>query len=201
MDWLWSILSGISLAAVVLVAQWVIRIVLIPIVLERHRPAVATTWLIVVFFEPFIGLVIYLVIGRQLVGRKRIDHHRRVAEEIDAGARRDRTGRSSWRWMIFRNTDGTRRLAKSLSGMPAVTGNAVDLIHDTDEVIDRLIADIDAATHHVHLLFYIFAADTTGLRVADAAGAGERARVACRVMMDSQGSPAARSAPQSRRKV
>lgn len=203
MDWLWSILSGISLAAVVLVAQWVIRIVLIPIVLERHRPAVATTWLIVVFFEPFIGLVIYLVIGRQLVGRKRIEHHRRVAEEIDARVRaRSDGGHELSLDDLPEHRRDLARLAKSLSGMPAVTGNAVALIHNTEEVIDRLIEDIDAATHHVHLLFYIFAADTTGLRVADALARASERGVACRVMMDSQGSPAAleRLAPQLRKK-
>lgn len=203
MEWALSIVSGISVAAVVVVAQWVIRLVLIPIVLERHRPAVATTWLIVVFFEPFIGLVIYLVIGRQLVGRKRIEHHLRVAEEVDARVRA-RTDRSFDLVMadLPEHRRDLARLAHSLSGMPVVTGNAVGLLDQTEDVIDRLVADIDGATHHVHLLFYIFAADGTGRRVADSLTRAAERGVACRVMLDSQGSPAAlkRLAPGLRKK-
>jgi len=203
MDWLWSLLSGISLAAIVLIAQWVIRIVLIPIVLRRHRPAVATTWLIVVFFEPFIGLIIYLVIGRQLVGRKRIEHHQRVAKEVED---RIRARFAQEHAVSIADLPPHRRdlarLAQTLSGMPAVNGNSVALIDRTDAVIDRLIEDIDAAQHHVHLLFYIYAYDTTGLRVADALTRAAERGVTCRVMMDSQGSPAALEhiAPQMRSK-
>ena len=202
MDGLWALLDGISLAAVVVIAQWVIRLALVPVVLERHRPAVATTWLVVVFFEPFIGLVIYLVIGRQLVGRKRIEHHRQVAEEIDAKvrARADAAYQLSLDDLPEHRRD-LARLAQSLSGMPAVTGNAIELLDKTDEVIDRLIEDIDGAEHHVHLLFYIFAADETGRRVADALTRANERGVACRVMMDSQGSPVAlkRLAPRLRK--
>ncbi len=203
MGWLWSMLSGISLTAIVLIAQWVIRLVLIPIILKRHRPAVATTWLIVVFFEPFIGLIIYLVIGRQLVGRKRIEHHERVAREVEQRVR----GRFADEHVVAvgdlpHHRRDLARLAQHLSGMPAVSGNRVTLIDRTDAVIDRLIEDIDHAQHHVHLLFYIYAADTTGLRVADALTRAAQRGVTCRVMMDSQGSPRAleQIAPQMRAK-
>ncbi len=198
-----AVVAGISIAAVILIAQWVIRIVLIPVVLERHRPAVATTWLIVVFFEPFIGLVIYLVIGRQLVGRKRIEHHERVAKATEERIRL----RAQQEHLVeldelphYRRD--LARLAMALSGMPAVKGNRITMIPETEAVIDRLIEDIDAAEHHVHLLFYIFAADTTGLKVADALTRAAERGVACRVMMDSQGSPTALKAiaPQMRAK-
>ena len=52
--------------------------------------------------------------------------------------------------------------------MPILGGNDVKLIAQTEDFIDELIADINAALHHVHLLFYIFADDGTGCRVADA---------------------------------
>lgn len=192
MGWIWSIVDVISLAAIVLVAQWMIRIVLIPIVLRRHRPAVATTWLIVVFFEPFIGLIIYLVIGRQLVGRKRIEHHERVALEVEQRIKgqflQDHAVEVD---QLPHHRRDLARLAQTLSGMPAVNGNSIALISATETVIERLIADIDAAEHHVHLLFYIYAADSTGMRVAEALTRAADRGVTCRVLMDSQGSPAA----------
>lgn len=196
-------MGGISVAAVVFIAQWAIRIVLIPVVLERHRPAVATTWLIVIFFEPFIGLVIYLVIGRQVVGRKRIEHHEKIARVVEERIQKRvcETHHVDLDDLPHHRRD-LAQLAHTLSGMPAVTGNAIALIDQTNTVIDRMIADIDAATHHVHLVFYIFAADQTGLKVADALTRAAERGVACRVMLDSQGSPDAldRLAPQMRRK-
>ena len=59
-------------------------------------------------------------------------------------------------------------LAEHVGGLPVVAGNSISLMSDTDVVIDRLIADIDAARHHVHLLFYIFQDDSVGRRVAEA---------------------------------
>jgi len=58
-------------------------------------------------------------------------------------------------------------LAERLGYMPIVGGNDATMMTDTDEVIDRLVADIDAAKRNVHLLYYIFANDATGRRVAD----------------------------------
>ena len=55
-------------------------------------------------------------------------------------------------------------------------------------VIDRLIADIDAARQHVHLLFYIFQDDSVGRRVAEALARAAERGVACRVLADAVGS-------------
>src|SRR5208282_3933698 len=59
-----------------------------------------------------------------------------------------------------------------------------ELLADYDAAIDRLVADIDGAGHHVHLLYYIFADDETGRRVADALIRAVRRGVRCRVLMD-----------------
>ena len=59
-------------------------------------------------------------------------------------------------------------VADELGGLPVLGGNAAELLAETDRVIDRLVQDIDRAQHHVHLLFYIFAADEVGGRVAAA---------------------------------
>ena len=53
---------------------------------------------------------------------------------------------------------------------------------DYDDAIARLIADIDAATRHVHLLYYIFADDPIGNRVGDALVRASGRGGACRVL-------------------
>ena len=59
---------------------------------------------------------------------------------------------------------------------------------ETEAVIDRLIEDIDHARNHVHLLFYIFWDDDTGIRVVDALARAVKRGVRCRVLIDDVGS-------------
>jgi cardiolipin synthase len=72
--------------------------------------------------------------------------------------------------------------------LPILGGNAAELLTDYDGAVNRLVADIDAAGHHVHLLFYIFADDETAGRVIDALRRAARRGVECRVLADSVGS-------------
>src|SRR5207248_10674369 len=50
------------------------------------------------------------------------------------------------------------------------------------------IADLEAARHHVHLLYYIFENDRIGNRVGDALISAAKSGVKCRVLMDAVGS-------------
>ncbi len=79
-------------------------------------------------------------------------------------------------------------LAAQLGDFGAFTGNAVELLPDYAGSIARLVADIDAATDHVHLLTYILAPDETGESVAAALTRAVRRGVQCRLMADAVGS-------------
>ena len=79
-------------------------------------------------------------------------------------------------------------VAEGLGGLPILGGNAAELLVDAQEVINRLVADIDAATHHVHLLFYIFGCDATATKVAEAMTRAAQRGVQCRLLVDGVGS-------------
>ena len=66
--------------------------------------------------------------------------------------------------------------------LPVVGQSDASLLSDYQGVINRLVADIDAAREHVHLLFYIFANDSTGRRVIDALKRAAARGVECRVL-------------------
>jgi cardiolipin synthase len=82
------------------------------------------------------------------------------------------------------------RLAENLGDFQIFPGNAIELLDDYQGAIDRIVSDIDAAVHHVHLLYYIFADDRTGNHVADALARAVGRGVSCRVLMDGRGSKA-----------
>ena len=61
-------------------------------------------------------------------------------------------------------------------------------MQDSDTAIDEMVADIDAATDHVHLMFYIWLTDTNGMKMVEALKRAASRGVVCRAMVDDLGS-------------
>jgi len=59
---------------------------------------------------------------------------------------------------------------------------------DANTGIDTMVADMDAATNHIHLIFYIWLEDNNGLKVVAALKRAAARGVACRAMADGLGS-------------
>jgi len=171
-----------------ILSEWAIRIVMLPVVMHRRQPSTATAWLVVIYFEPYIGLALYWLFGANRLPRRRIQRHAEALEQIryarhsgSMATRLPRPDLTEEQWSLV-------GLAEQLGEMTAVSGNDVSLMTDTREVIDTLIADIDAAERHVHLLFYIYDDDATGEAVGDALIRAEQRGVECRVLADEVGS-------------
>jgi len=167
---------------------WVIRIVMLTVVIRNRRPSAAMAWLLIIFFMPWPGLLLYLLIGNDRLPKRRLERHAQLLEAIRQDIAGVRTTPEAADPNLHPGQQGVVDLAHRLSDVTIAGGNAVELISDTDETIRRLCEDIDAATGHIHLMAYIFADDLTGCGVADALIAAARRGVVCRVMVDSVGS-------------
>lgn len=178
----------ISWSLAFLVSEWAIRLVMLVVVPRRRHPASAVAWLLVIFLVPWVGLVVYLLIGENRLPRQRTERSVRLLEELQAVARRFENHPSMVHPELGPELTSAVTLAERLGYLPILGGNQVELMTRTEDVIDRLIADVDAAERHVHLLFYIFANDGTGRRVAEALGRAVERGVKCRVLVDSVGS-------------
>jgi cardiolipin synthase len=175
-------------AWIYVVSEWTIRLAMLVVVPFRRTPAAAKGWLLLVFFEPWVGLLIYLLIGRASLPRWRRERLAQVPEAL-AKVR----GRLANHPHVFHPEVGPAlaqavTLAENLGGMPILGGNAVELLVDYDGTIARLVADIDRAENHVHLLFYIFADDPATAPVIDALGRAAKRGARCRVLVDALGS-------------
>jgi cardiolipin synthase len=169
-------------------SEWVICLVMLVVVTRRRQPSSAMAWLLVIFFLPWVGLVLYLLIGEQHLPRRRTKRHARFLRELKALGWRSEDRPSVVHPELGPDAMAAVTLAEQLGSMPILGGNDVELMTRTEDVIDRLIADVDAAAHHVHLLFYIYADDETGRRVAEALAQAVERGVKCRVLVDSVGS-------------
>jgi cardiolipin synthase len=165
------------------VAEWAIRIGALLVVPQRRPPAATRAWLLLIFFFPMPGLVLFLLIGSPRFPAWRAQRFESLAPffRVAAAALQTRAADLGDRQPIA-------DLATRLGHMPATAGNTVELIDVYDAVIDRLEADIDGAQRFVHVLVYIFADDRVGRRIAAALGRAAARGVDARVMFDPVGS-------------
>jgi len=167
--------------------EWLIRIGALASVPLRRTPAAARAWLLLIFFLPLPGLLLFLAIGSPRFPAWRAQRFARLGPLFAEATARlrpyaaDMTGDMD-------EAAPVAAFAEALGHMPAAGGNQVTLIDDYDGVIDRLVADIDAARHSVHLLVYIFADDATGQRVCAALGRAVARGLDVRVLFDPVGS-------------
>jgi cardiolipin synthase len=162
------------------------------------RPNSALAWIATLFALPGLGLLIYLVIGENRVGAVRRRRHARIVREIAASKPAWKDGRALRLAMSLEDSQ-LARLAERLGAPPVLDGNAIQLSGDPEEQVRWIVADIDAATEHVHLLFYIYEDDRTGRRVSEALERAARRGVKVRLLVDGIGSrPFLRSAARRR---
>lgn len=167
--------------------EWTLRIVMLIWVPQRRTPAAARTWLLLIFLLPVPGVVLYALFGRAYLPLRRVELQSRVSRLIQSGAVPTFGNKAAEHDLPTRFREATR-LAESLGDFPVVGGNDVELLHDYAGSIARLIADIDAAREHVHLLYYIFADDVIGRAVEAALIKAHRRGVRCLVLVDAHGS-------------
>jgi len=174
---------------ILIVSRWLICIVMLPtIVLRKREPAPCLAWLAIVFLEPWLGLIAYLLIGENRLGRRRVIERRRSRETFEESGRPVVEPTHQIDPFLSQEGQIVVRMAELIGGRPLVLGNHIHFLADWDVTIDWLVRDINEARDHVHLLFYIYADDEVGRRVADALVRARRRGVACRVLADAVGS-------------
>ncbi|MBL6616969.1 MAG: cardiolipin synthase [Reyranella sp.] len=161
------------------------------ILLRPHRdPASRIAWIVVVAALPFAGILAYLLLGETNIGRRRVARLKAAVARLPmpggtcfhASGSADEAVPERYRHIF--------RLGQSISGFEPVAGNKGSLMADSNASIDAMVADIDAAIEHVHLLFYIWLPDTNGCKIVEALKRAAKRGVTCRAMADDLGSRA-----------
>ena len=174
-------------ASLWMVSIWLLHVVFMArAVLRRHRdPASRFAWVVVMAVVPLFGIIAYLLLGETSIGRRRIAAMRKVLAQLPEASDTPNSPAD-----VPPNYHPLFQVGRSINGFAPVGGNRARLLPDSNAMIDALVDDIDAATEHVHLLFYIWLPDHNGLKVVEALQRAALRQVACRVMADGLGSRA-----------
>jgi cardiolipin synthase len=188
-------------SVIYLISEWVIRLTMLVYVPRQRTAAAARAWLLLIFLLPWPGIVFYALVGRVYLPKDRLVRQERASKKIRI-VQEQMLARGHPLPALPPNVSPLAALAARLGDFEPLQGNRVELLADYPGSIRRLIADIDAARRHVHLLTYIFEDDETGRLVAEALARAAARGAQCRVLLDAVGSKRAlrRLAPEMRRR-
>ncbi len=176
----------------VFVAEWVVRLVMFLVIITRKRSVTAALgWLVVVAFLPFAGAVLYLMFGEVRLGHRRSREYESLVDAVQASPELRRQFQRLGTPELCEPYRTISRLACAVGALDPRPRNSMELANEPADLFGRMVADIDSAEHHCHLVFYIADDsdhDPITRAVADALVRARRRGVSCRLLLDASGS-------------
>jgi cardiolipin synthase len=179
----WMVTAGVMLHLLIQI------LLILQVILRPHRdPSSRIAWVVVIVTLPILGILGYFFLGEINIGRRRIARMDAVVKLLPAVSKIPGMDAKAIQPSQYEAYNGLFRIAQSINGFEAVGGNSGMLLANSNDAIDAMIRDINAAEHHVHVNFYIWLADNNGTKLAMALQRAARRGVACRAMADGLGS-------------
>ncbi|WP_082922903.1 cardiolipin synthase [Halothiobacillus diazotrophicus] len=175
--------------ATYVLVEWVIRLSALMIIPLRRPPSAATAWLLLIFFQPMLGMIFYLFVGRPRVSRARqqkIDTLERALAPNLQHLQQQQAAHT--RTVLPERLQPVAQLARHWSVLPEFGGNSVQLLETVPAFSAQLVRDIEAARHSIHLLFYIAARDSATEAIFDALVSAAQRGIEVRLIIDDFGS-------------
>lgn len=136
-----------------------IRAIAIIVVPRNRRPTAATAWLLAIYFIPYIGVLLFLLIGNPRLPRARRKKQDLINETIAEVTKDLHLGGSDIQ--MPENLASLVRMNQRLGALPLFGDNGAHLISEYQESLDAMADAIREATEFVHVEFYILQSDAS----------------------------------------
>ncbi len=190
-----QILGYFSGAVSLLAALYAISVVVF-MVLENRSPQMTFAWLLLFYALPVVGVVIYFMFGRDHWAFSRqnkllrqelrhiIDNNRHLAEVV-AYQQTEIDQLSQGGPPVYRRV---LELLRRTAVTPLFIHNQVEILQNASEKYPRLIEDLNAAQHSIHLEYYEWGSDKFMQGIKQILLAKVKAGVEVRLLYDPVGS-------------
>ncbi len=172
----------------------VLNILLAIVIIFRERRDISSTWgwILILFFIPIVGFVLYLTFGQNLkreklfqwddqkkIGLKQMIHEQETELKEKIYSFRNESVKQHFDLIYMHLTNNGALLSEN---------NDVTIFTDGKEKFDNLIQDIRSAKHFIHMQYYIIKNDHLGKKVISELTKKAQEGVKVRVLYDELGS-------------
>ena len=180
----------INIINILLVIHFILLIIISLRVLARHdfTSSARLAWLVILFLLPYVGVVVYWMFGEIHLGRDFERKNREIINKLHMHNPEVLSNEATLKQAIKPEYQAAFAYSAHATGFHTTLGNRAELMADAAETRARMIADFDAATNHIHVLYYIWLLDGMGTDTAQALIRAAKRGVTCRAMVDGLGS-------------
>ncbi len=134
------------------------------VVLENRKPDIAIFWVMILILLPFVGLIIYLLLGKDYRSHRviRADEMQRLTQlrnEANNDFIRQHTHSEKY--------DKLAAMMRGANDAPLFDGNNVRIFTDFTPMFQSMLDDIEHARNYVHIQFYKIEDDEVGRQLSN----------------------------------
>ena len=187
-DHIWFLLLVINYILVIVVA--------FAILLKNINPTKTVSYIIVLVFFPFFGLIVYYLFGQEyrkdkIFNRKHI-LNQKIIEEVNKELEPKKSELKSLQNDLLDERIKLVKLLQSDEHSPLTTHNEVQIIKNGENKFKILLEDLRNAKKHIHMEYYILRDDKIGMKIVDILCEKAASGVAVRLSIDDVGSSVTR---------
>ncbi|WP_029076307.1 phospholipase D-like domain-containing protein [Kaistia adipata] len=154
--------------------------------LTRLNPQSTIAWIGLAWLSPYIGPLLYVMLGVNRVRRKAIKLSD-PGDDVDAPSSRFALAPEDVAHGADEHLEPLAKFGLRITGRPLLAGNTITPLVDGDAAYPEMIRAIDAAERSVGISGYIFHDDRGGAPIIDALIAAHGRGIAVRVLLDGIG--------------
>jgi len=164
--------------------------VIIKLILKKTDPIKTLSWILVLILLPYIGVILYLLLGQNYRKKAIFSKKRLVDEQIKKQI-------ATAQITEFKNPDSfvkelypyRKLISQNLNSDYSILcmNKEVEFFFSGRDALEAMLAEIGKATKHIHLQSFIFLDDTIGKRFKEALIQKAASGVEVRIIVDGAG--------------
>ena len=158
------------------------------ILMRGNTVGVTFAWMTIVLALPYLGALLYLLIGELRLGGRRLVRAREVIERSKPWRNNLCEQASRETVNISADYQSLDFHARKIIGYPCLPGNRLTLLHDYQSIFQQLISDIQSAQTSCSLEFYIWEAGGLADELLETVLDAHRRGIEIRILLDAVGS-------------
>jgi cardiolipin synthase len=171
----------------------ILATVLLRILFETHSSNKTLAYILLCVFLPVFGIIFYLTFGinywKKKKYSKKMHGNTGVLQHLKKNiAQYDKVAMNAASPAVEQNAELASMLVRDL-GSPLTGANKVALLTNGEHKFPELLRAIREATHHIHIEYYIYECDETGISVIELLIEKAKQGVKVRFIYDDFGSP------------